>query len=234
MTDFNYEIKDLEVMSFANNYHNWIVSELQKALHGSVAEVGAGSGNFSVFLLKSPNLKKLISIEPDKAACALYQKNISDPRAEIINGFFSDVSKNYLNNFDSVVYVNVLEHVEDDGRELAYVLSSLKNNGRICIFVPALPFLYSDHDKLIGHFRRYTKGRLRKLLEENGFVVEKIKYFDIVGIITWFMAFKLIKMSPSSGNMSFYDKCIIPTLRFIEQLIPPPIGKNLVAIGRKV
>lgn len=234
MTDFNYEIKDLEAMSTANNYHNWVLSEFGKSLGKVVAEIGAGSGTFSSFLLQSPDIKKLTSIEPDKNACALYQKNISDPRSEIINGFLRDVSQNYQNNFDSVVYVNVLEHVEDDKAELAYVLSCLKSNGRISIFVPALPFLYSDHDKSIGHYRRYTKKQLKKVLEDSGFVVEKIKYFDIVGIVTWFIVFKLLKMDPSSGNVSFYDKLITPILRFVERLITPPIGKNLVAIGRKV
>ncbi len=233
MTDFKYEIKDLDAMAHAINYHNWVLSELDPYLGENVAEVGAGSGNFSAFLLKSQKLKKLTSLEPDTIACNLYRENISDSRAEIVNGFFSDVCKNYPNYFDSIVYVNVLEHVPNDRSELANVYSSLKSGGRVCIFVPALPFLYSDHDKEIGHFRRYTKKNLKKVLEEAGFEVEKIKYMDIIGIVTWFLVFKLFKMSPGGGNVSFYDKFITPILRVLESLVPPPIGKSLLAIGRK-
>jgi len=233
MTDFKYEIKDLEVMSEARNYHNWVLAELNPFLGQSVAEVGAGSGNFSSFLLQSPTLTKLTSVEPDQAACAMYKQNITDPRAEIVNGFFSDVYTKYPNNFDAIVFVNVLEHVEDDKGELENVYKSLKGGGRVCIFVPALPFLFSDHDKEIGHFRRYTKSTLKKVLEERGFVVEKIKYMDIVGIVTWYLVFKVLKMNPGRGNISFYDKFITPVLRVLEGLIPPPIGKSLLAIGKK-
>ena len=229
MTNFTYEIKDLEAMSKANNYHNWVFDELKNFLGEKVAEIGAGNGNFSAFLLQSPNIKKLISVEPDKDICILYQQNISDSRAEIVNGFLGDIKDNYSNSFNSITYVNVLEHVADDKKELSYVYDCLKDEGRICIFVPALPFLYSEHDKSIGHFRRYTK----KLLEESGFVVEKIKYFDIVGIFTWFMVYKILKMKPKPGNVSFYDKLIIPILRTIEQFIPLPVGKSLIAIGKK-
>ncbi len=233
MTDFKYEIKDLEAMSVAENYHTWVLSEFQDFLGEKVAEVGAGNGNFSAFLLKSANIKKLTSVEPDQAVCAHYQKNISDTRAEIVNGFFNEVSGKYPNHFDTAVYVNVLEHVENDKDELDCVYKSLKTGGRICIFVPALPFLYSEHDREIGHFRRYTKSQLKKVLEESGFTVEKIKYMDMVGIITWFLVFKIFKMDPGSGNVSSYDKFITPALRFLEKIVPPPIGKSLVAIGRK-
>ena len=142
MSDFKYEIKDLETMRGANNYHEWVLSELKEFLGADIAEVGAGSGTFSAFLLKHPGLKKLTSIEPDRTACSLYQKNISDERAGVVNGFFGNISQNYPNAFDSVVYVNVLEHVEDDKGELTRVYKSLKDEGRVCIFVPALPFLY--------------------------------------------------------------------------------------------
>lgn len=233
MTDFNYEIKDLEAMSMALNYHGWVVSKFKKYLGGHVAEIGAGSGNFSKFILKSSDIKKLTSVEPDKVVCDIYKKNISDPRAEIINAFFGDVSHQYPDSFDSIVYTNVLEHVENDKSELEFVYKSLKSGGKVCIFVPALPFLYSEHDKTIGHFRRYTKERLKRILEESGFIVEKINYFDILGIITWLVMYKILKREPNPGNVGFYDKLIIPLCKILESIIPPPIGKNLLAIAQK-
>lgn len=234
MTDFKYESKDLEIMNSAQNYHHWIIGEFKKFLGKNVAEVGAGIGNFSYFILQNQAVKNLLAIEPDDKLCVMFPNYISDPRAKIVNGFFGDIAPNYQESFDSVVYVNVLEHVEDDKKELNQVHRSLKNDGTVCIFVPALPFLYSDHDKNIGHFRRYTKSGLKKVLEETGFKIEKIKYMDILGIITWLVVFKILKKEPGSGNISFYDKFITPILSVLEKIVPPPIGKSLVAVGRKI
>lgn len=234
MTDFKYESKDLEIMNSAQNYHDWIIDEFKEFLGENVAEVGAGIGNFSTFILKNPTVKNLVAIEPDKKLCAMFPTYMPNPKAKIVNGFFNDIAADYQKNFDSVVYVNVLEHVENDLKELNQVHSTLKKGGTVCIFVPALPFLYSDHDKNIGHFRRYTKKKLKKLLEETGFKIEKIKYMDILGIITWMVVFKILKKEPGSGNISFYDRFITPILRLLENLISPPIGKSLIAVGRKI
>lgn len=232
MTDFEYEIKDLEAMSFAKNYHEWIVSRFRNFFGKKVAEIGAGSGSLSELLLKE-SIEELVAVEPDKNAYNLLLKEVGgDRRVKPQNNFF-DSTSGYLNYFDSIVYVNVLEHVENEMRELENVRQALKPGGNVLIFVPALSFLYSDHDRHIGHFRRYHKNYLKNILEKSGFETVKIHYFDILGIVPWFVVYKVLKREVKPGNISFYDKLVVPVSRFLESIITPPVGKNLLAIGRK-
>lgn len=233
MSNFKYEGKDLEAMTFAVNYHNWILAEFRAHLGKRVAEVGAGSGNFSNLLLGEP-IEELVAIEPSKEMYAMLQKNVQgDPRIVSRQAFFSDLSSEYKNYFDSMVYVNVMEHIENDGQELAHAYNSLKNGGTICIFVPALSWLYSDLDASIGHYRRYHKKPLVDLLKNAGFDIVKVRYFDLIGIIPWFIVFKLMGKKIVAGNVSLYDTCVVPIAKVLESLVSPPVGKNLLIVGRK-
>ena len=100
------------------------------------------------------------------------------------------------------------------------------------MFVPALAWLCSDFDKQIGHLRRYTKKALSRLVRDVGFTLIKAQYFDLAGIIPWYINFVLLRNSIGSG-VSLYDKLVVPTMRLIERMIPPPIGKNVLLIGKK-
>jgi Methyltransferase domain len=131
------------------------------------------------------------------------------------------------------MYINVLEHIKDDEKELAHVYKTLKSGGHVLIFVPTLSWLYSDLDKTIGHYRRYHKRELVKLMKDAGFDVVKVKYLDFSGMIPWYIAFVLLRRVITSGNVSAYDKWIVPAIRRIERIIKPPIGKNLLLVGKK-
>ncbi|NKC13998.1 MAG: methyltransferase domain-containing protein [Gammaproteobacteria bacterium] len=223
--------KDLEAMSFANNYHRWILSEFLPYLGSSVAEVGAGVGNFSSLILET-NINRLVTFEPSRNMYPLLQEALrTDKRAKAINDLFDNENTNEC--FDSVLYVNVLEHIEDDASELANVRDAIAPEGHLLIFVPALPWLYSELDRQVGHFRRYTKKNLIELTQRAGFSVVKARYFDVAGIIPWYINFTLLKNSISGGSVSLYDRLVVPTMRVIEGLVPPPVGKNMLLVARK-
>lgn len=229
----SYEGRDLEVMAFAKRYHRWILNELQPFLGSEVIEVGAGSGNFSSFLLET-NIKKLLALEPSKEMYPLLVKKLaSEPRATVAQALFGDMRKQFHSSFDSVVYINVLEHIEKDAQELRYMYESLKPGGHVCIFVPALQQLYSETDAALGHYRRYTKPQLKQLLTEAGFDIVRITYFDIVGILPWFVFCKLLKKKLQPGDVALYDTLVVPIMRTIESMLYIPIGKNLLAVGKK-
>lgn len=233
MSDLKYDGRDLEAMSFARNYHEWILSLFTRFISKRVAEVGAGSGSFTELLLKE-SVEEIVAVEPSSEMYARLEKNTAhDTRVVCKNEFFADVSPQYLEYFDSVVYVNVLEHVEDDASELAHVYSSLKPGGYVCIFVPALMWLYSAHDKHIGHFRRYHKAPLKALVQSAGFEVVRVRYFDIVGVLPWFVLMTLLKTHPAAGSVDFYDRVVVPLSRVFESIVPLPFGKNLLIVGRK-
>jgi len=131
--------------------------------------------------------------------------------------------------------VNVLEHIENDREALFHAYKSLKNKGHILLFVPALSFLYSDLDKRLGHYRRYSKNELIKIVTSAGFSIKKVSYFDMVGIIPWYIAFVLLNHAYTlkASNVSMYDKLVVPIMKKVEHVITPVIGKNLILVGQK-
>ena len=225
--------KDLETMYFAKNYHKWILYEFAPYLGNVIAEIGAGTGNFSSFLIEK-GVEHLIAFEPSNNMFPLLDDRLGKAnKVKTINAFFRDKAHQYENTFDSVLYVNVLEHIEDDKNELSYAYKTVKEKGHLLIFVPALSFLYSDLDKKVGHYRRYHKQGLVELIQSAGFSIKKVKYFDISGIIPWYFAFVLFKKTTTEGNVSLYDRLIVPVMRKFESIITPIIGKNLLLVAQK-
>ncbi len=225
--------KDLEAMSFARNYHQWVLDEFKGYLGDRLAEVGAGSGNFSQLLI-AEDIRHLVAFEPSANMYPILQDRLQGHKhVEMVNDFFGDAYHHYTNHFDTILYNNVLEHVEDDKRELFYVHQALRDQGYLLVFVPALSWLYSDFDRHLGHFRRYHKQDLVDLVKTARFNIIKVKYFDLAGIIPWYIAFVLLKQSITGGSVSLYDRFMVPIMRRIEGIIPPPIGKNLLLVAQK-
>ncbi len=223
--------KDLEAMSFARNYHDWILSRLRPYIGAVVAEVGAGVGSFSQ-LLRETSLDRLDAFEPSSNMYPLLAETLQDePRARALNDFFG--RDDPTSEYDSILYVNVLEHIEDDAAELARARDALKPGGHLLVFVPALQWLYSDLDRQVGHFRRYRKKPLVKLVEAAGLDVITARYFDIAGILPWYVNFVLLKNSITSGGVSAYDRLVVPVMRVVEGILPVPIGKNVLLVARK-
>lgn len=226
--------KDLEDLTAANNYYKWIIEIFRPFLGNTVAEIGAGNGNFTNFLVEE-KIKKIFAFEPsNNMYTQLSDKFKENNKVTTINKFFEEKYQELKNFFDSVLYINVLEHIENDKQELEYAYKTIKKNGHILIFVPAMSFLFSDFDKKIGHFRRYNKKSLIEIIRKSGFSIKDVRYFDSAGIITWYVTFVLLKKTTTSKmGIKLYDRLIVPPLRFFETLIPPPAGKNLLLIGKK-
>ena len=226
-----YSGKELEILSFAINYYRWIVDAFEPYLGETIAEVGAGIGSVSKLLL-GKRIKRLCAFEPSRNMYPLLEEELrQEERAKAINDFFSP--RYAQEGFDSVVYINVLEHIQDDRTELTHAREMLNSQGHLLLFVPALAWLYSDFDEQIGHFRRYTKQELSALVRDVGFILVKAQYFDLAGIIPWYINFVWLRNSIGSGSVSLYDKLVVPTMRLIESVVPPPIGKNVLLIGKK-
>ena len=228
-----YPGRDLEAMGAAENYYDWLLEEIRPFIGDFTAEVGAGRGNFSRFLLKT-DLKRLAAFEPSENMFAILQEEFKDdPRLRPVNACFDDDNKDGPGQFDSVVYINVLEHIEDDAGELAEVYGQLKPKGYLIVLVPALSFLYSAYDRQLGHYRRYHKSELIDKARTVGFKTVRADYLDFLGIIPWYVAFTLMHKSMSGVSVRLYDRLCIPAVRFVEQIVRPPIGKNLLLVAEK-
>ena len=225
---------DLEAMSFARNYSNWIIQRCRPYLGERTAEVGAGCGNLSQLLLSETSISELSLYEPaDNLYSQLVNQFSDDPRCRLSNQRLIDAVQVRQQYYDTVLYINVLEHIEDDLTEVKAIHEILNKDGYACIFVPALSLLYSDFDRSIGHFRRYNKSELRKLFVAAEFTVVQNHYVDLPGIIPWYLFFVLLGKHLDRQSTRLYDKIVIPFVSRIENLIAPPIGKNLLLIARK-
>jgi hypothetical protein len=135
---------------------------------------------------------------------------------------------------DSIIYINVLEHIAADEEELGTIHSTLSVGGRVFVFVPALPWLYGVFDERVGHVRRYRKQELEEKLSRAGFKTVVSTYFDFPGIVPWWLKYCLLRSaSMEPGAVKLYDRFIVPAARRIESIIPPPIGKNLIIVAEK-
>jgi SAM-dependent methyltransferase len=227
----HYPGKELEAMSSAVNYHRWIVDEFAPYLGGDVAEVGAGIGTMSQLILARP-VRSLHAFEPSTNMFPRLAAGLSgEARAVPVNDFFGP--RHAGKGFDAILYINVLEHVDDDRAELRYAFDALKPGGRLLVFVPALQWLYSDFDRQVGHLRRYRRGALARQAQQAGFAVEKARYFDVAGVVPWYIHFVLLRRSMGGGSVSLYDKVAVPATRILESIVPPPIGKNVLMVAVK-
>jgi SAM-dependent methyltransferase len=237
---FVYTGRELEAMSEAANYHRWILDIFKPYLGKHLVEVGAGLGSFSELILNQHACETLSLVEPSES---MYQRLLARTKqlntTTSINAYLGTFAENAATISarqvpDSVFYVNVLEHIADDEAELGTVWRTLSSGGNLLIFVPALPRLHGSLDERVGHYRRYSKTELVTKLNRVGFKLLHSAYLDLPGIAPWWIKYRLLRsetMEP--GAVRFYDRFIIPTLRRIETLVPPPIGKNIIAVARK-
>ena len=234
-----YVGKDLEAMDFAVNYHRWILEIMKPFLGKHLVEVGAGTGSFSELLLETA--PETLSLVEPSAMVENLRANFRDKTfatdIKIFSNIFAEVAAQIgaEQSPDSLIYINVLEHIEDDRLELEIVHKTLREKGRIFIFVPALPTLFSEFDKHIGHFRRYGKKDLNEKCQNAGFRLILSKYFDVSGILPWLVKYRLLKSTTmESGAVQFYDKFVVPLAKPLESIITPPIGKNLLVVAEKI
>ena len=227
----HYPGKELEAMSFAANYHRWIVDEIAPFLGRSVAEVGAGIGSVSRMLL-AKSIGHLDAYEPSSNMFPqLAAELAAEPRGRAINAFFGAAAE--TERFDAVAYINVLEHIEDDGAELRRAFTAIRPGGHLLVFVPALGWLFSEFDRQIGHYRRYRRAPLARLATDCGFSIVKCRYFDLAGVLPWYVNFVLLRRGLGGAGVSLYDRLVVPPMRRVESIVAPPLGKNLLLVARK-
>lgn len=236
---FVYPGRELEAMSFAVKYHRWILEVFGPYLGSRLVEVGAGAGSFSEMLLERQP-ESLTLVEPSAEMSRLLGERIEhlrgSARVSIHNSVFRNVAESIRNDErpDSILYVNVLEHIDDDEGELAAISQTLEHGGRASIFVPALRQLYGSFDSEVGHVRRYKKAELEEKCERAGLRVILSRYFDVLGIVPWWLKYCVLrsnKMEP--GAVHFYDKYCVPLTKAAEGLLRPPVGKNILLVAEK-
>ncbi len=238
---FGYAGRDLEAMSFARNYHRWILDLFAPHLGRRLVEVGAGTGSFSELLLElRPDTLALV--EPSPKMHRLLVERVgriwTPSRVSVYNDTFAGAAARIAAGGarpDSVIYVNVLEHVAEDEAELRLVSETLAPGGRAFVFVPAFGWLYGSFDRQVGHRRRYTRAELAAKCRRAGLRVVRSVYFDAAGVLPWWLKYRVLRserMEPAA--VKFYDDFCVPLARRVERVVPPPLGKNVLLVAEKV
>ncbi|HSX09756.1 MAG TPA: class I SAM-dependent methyltransferase [Candidatus Saccharimonadales bacterium] len=227
-------LSTLEVLKEAKNYNKWIADSILAHVTPPALEIGAGTGNLTTYFLhKHP----LFVTDCDKGLVKDLENKFK--KNKHITTQVVDITKKppkqFTSFFSTVFAINVLEHIENDTVALKNINTILKKKGKLVLLVPAKKRAYSKLDKQLGHFRRYEKKELFDKLEENGYKVEKLYYFNIVGLVSWYVRDKVkrnnINLKPY--HIKTFDM-IVPFLRVIESKITMPIGISLIAVARKV
>jgi len=227
--------KDLAQMARASNYLQWQFDLIKPYVTGDTLEIGGGIGNFTTRLASVAN--QLVSIEPnaycyrqlDKSVVGINNIKIFKCVAEELDSHLGPARK-----FDTVVCMNVLEHIADDRSATASFARYLKPGGRLILQIPALSFLFGEIDRRLGHYRRYNKDSAAALFTNCGLRPVKLRYFNFAGVWAWLWNAHVTKaISQSDLQIRIFDKGIVPWLATVEHLLPPPVGQCLLAIGEK-
>ncbi|CAF0705317.1 class I SAM-dependent methyltransferase [Candidatus Methylacidithermus pantelleriae] len=230
----DYEGKEsLVALQEGRQYYQWLLEEFRGYLGKVVAEVGAGVGTFSRALLQE-KIETLWALEPARNLLPSLQENLAAfPQAKILPLTLEQALPNLAEQCHTVLYVNVLEHIADHEKELLLARQALRPQGFLCLFVPALPMLYSRFDRKIGHVRRYRKRELFQLAESVGLVPTKAKYVDWIGAVLWYGGMVLAGAEPTVTMVRLYDRWIVPLTKNLEKMFSPPFGKNLLFVAQK-
>lgn len=226
-------IKTLEVLEGADNYNAWIASRIRSYIKSPAIEIGAGTGNISSFFT---NIKELVLTDSDSGLIKHLVKKF-EKKGNVISEVLDIESNLYRvkKHFNTVYSVNVLEHIKDDNKALRNMNQLLLKGGNVVILVPAKKKAYKKLDKHLGHYRRYEMEELKRKLVNSGFQVKSLCYFNIVGLLSWFVRDFVEGDQPhlKPSHIKIFDT-IVPLLRLIEPKKTLPIGISIIAVGKKL
>lgn len=228
-------VSTLNIIRESHRYNQWIYSLLEPYLSGVVLDIGSGLGDITSLFVR-PQVEEVILSDCDENLVLKLREQtfaLKKYRSVVLDISQDDVMARFdSRRVDTVTCVNVLEHIERDIDALCRIRNMLKPEGRLVILVPALQFLYGTLDVCVGHQRRYTKETLRTKMQLAGFKIETCCYMNIFGILTWFLAGRILKQKEFSKNVCNQLDKIVPLLRWIEQRFCLPWGQSLIMVGR--
>jgi 2-polyprenyl-3-methyl-5-hydroxy-6-metoxy-1,4-benzoquinol methylase len=223
----------LNKLAELDRYNHWIYEQIKEELGQRILEVGSGTGNITQFLCAGGSHVMATDIVPSYRN-KLQKLFVEKPNVEVdIFDLSAHAPEKLIKRlFDTVVCLNVLEHIEDDIFALEQIREVLTPGGKLALLVPAHRILYGKFDHAVGHYRRYEKSELRTKLIQAGFSVRSTKFFSIAAILPWLVNGRLLKRDYLPAGQASIANRLVPLLK-LERLIGPPCGLSLIAIAQK-
>jgi 2-polyprenyl-3-methyl-5-hydroxy-6-metoxy-1,4-benzoquinol methylase len=219
----------LDSIDGASNYADWIMSLAEPHLGPDILEIGSGHGAITGRLARRG---RVTATDMSERCMAVLEERFADndrvqPRLADLAAATSDAT------FDSVVLINVLEHIDDDRAALRQIGAALNPGGTVVLWVPAFEPLYSEFDSRIGHYRRYRKATMKATVEAAGLEVVDLRYVNMVGGLAWWLVAKRLGRVPTeTGNVKLFDQ-FVPALRKAEGGRDLPFGQSVFCVARR-
>jgi 2-polyprenyl-3-methyl-5-hydroxy-6-metoxy-1,4-benzoquinol methylase len=231
-------LETLELFSEAPYFNRWMFDEIAAFCKGDLLEIGSGIGNLSIYLLSHSDKVALSDVKPvycdmlrqkfghDPSLTGIYMLDLAAPNP---GRSFPEL----MEKFDSIIALNVVEHIEDHALAISNCRKLLKPGGQLILLVPAFPWLYNRMDEELGHFRRYRKPEVVALLTAEGFQVVHTRYFNAMAIVGWWITGSLLKMRKiKKAPLKWYNR-LVPAMRLIDKIAAKKIGLSVIAVARK-
>jgi hypothetical protein len=223
----NYPGWELKYFDKALNFRKYQFLLIKNYISGTVAEAGPGNGVNLKFYQSLA--KKIYLFEPSKKFIKKLKK-YKNNKIQIINNFF----KKSINKYNTIIYLDVLEHIKNDSKEILDAYNSLKKNGYLIINVPAFQHLYSKFDEDLMHFKRYEKKDFKKKLNLLKIYNYKMLYYDSLGYFLSFFSKIFIKnYKKKFGSKILIWNKLIPLSIFFDRLFLNFFGKSLIVFIKK-
>jgi SAM-dependent methyltransferase len=237
MVELGYAGGELDLFAEARRWKRYFADVLAPHIRGHALEVGAGIGSTLRALAQSRSVKAWTVLEPDPALFARLEevaREVEGARGIPVRaraGTLAGLPDG--ERFDAVVYVDVLEHIEDDRGELARAFERLRPGGRLVVLAPAHPALFSEFDRQVGHQRRYDRSSLSAVAPPDARLVA-LRYLDSVGLLASLGNRLLLRAPlPSRGQILAWDALMVPASRVLDRLSLGHLGKSVVAVWER-
>jgi len=225
----DYIGEELEAFDKAHIWRKYIYFLIKKFLKKDILEVGAGIGSFTNNYITQD--RNITLTDLDTYNVTLLEKKFTiNNNVKVLKCFVNEIDS----AFDNILYLNVLEHIEDDAGELNKALEKLKTGGTLIVLVPAHQKLYGPMDKAVGHFKRYDLNFFKNLNLKNA-NIEKLYCLDCAGYLLYFLnkIFFKEEVYPSSFKILIWDKIFTPITIILDKLLRYKFGKNVMCVIRK-
>jgi len=231
---YQYPGEELGLFEEARNWKRYFASHIRPYITGDVLEVGAGIGETTGYLVNE-RCSSWTCLEPDAKLFSVIEKKIASGELPAICSAVkaSVMELQPSRKFNTIIYIDVLEHIEEDKNELAMATAHLHAGGCLIVLSPAFNWLMSPFDRAVGHYRRYTASTLRMVVPDS-LEEKKIFYLESMGI-PLLMINKLFsrKSYPTRSVVKAWDRMLIPVSRLVDRLVFHRIGKTIIGIWQK-
>ena len=218
---------ELELFREAHRWKRYLAACLRDSIAGEVLEVGAGIGGTTRVLCRA-DLQRWLALEPDPQLARQIERESFSCPVEVAVATLEGLPAE--ERFDTVLYIDVLEHIADDVAELRRAALHLRPGGRLVVVAPAHAWLYSEFDRAIGHHRRYAASDLHELTPA-GLTLQGVRYLDSVGTLASLANRLLLRQSdPTRAQIDFWDRFMVPLSRLVDPLLGHRLGRTVVGI----